>query len=431
MATNVRAKSRPRRIASDEALSWARNLRLNNPYAKMLLCMLSLYVDGEGYCFVSIPALAEDTELSPQTVRGRLAWLEDDAGVIARLPQWVDELGRRNSDGKGRRTSDLIRLLIGVDTGAVEARVSREVDPPSQTGSAGPSSDADPMPGTGSAGQGQPVAPALTLRRPYDSVEGLISEPEPESPPKGPPPGDVSDDDQSVSALEEPEHFPEFWRGYPRHEVMSRYRALELFVAMTPADRMHARAAAPLLAQALKDAKRHPRDAHKWLAERGWLEFPSAKLPPAIAATSKRLIKLAELDLVRLAIGIAGTRPLAVINVTAEETGRQTDGAFWSRPIEADLAAMAKFVGVDQSAWHVVAEGSPSFAAWRDRLNLWLGAEVQPIKMWLEEYDPAVHALPGSDPNFKPRKSQRGLRVPELFPPRRDGTWPADEGQGA
>jgi hypothetical protein len=103
--------------------------------------MLSLYVDGDGFCFVSIPTLADDTELSAQTVRNRLAWLEQ-IGAIARLPQWIDEYGRRNGDrSQGRRTSDLIRLMIDADEDEIEARragetadVSREVSPMPQTG---------------------------------------------------------------------------------------------------------------------------------------------------------------------------------------------------------------------------------------------------------------------------------------------------------
>jgi hypothetical protein len=102
---------RARRIASDEAHAWARNLRLGNPQAKLVLSMITLYVDGEGCCFVSIPALAEDCEMSPDTIRRRLAWLEG-LGVIARTPQWLDAQGHRNSTGPGRRTSDLIRLLM-------------------------------------------------------------------------------------------------------------------------------------------------------------------------------------------------------------------------------------------------------------------------------------------------------------------------------
>ncbi len=54
-------RPRPRRaIAADEAHSWARNLKLGNIHAKLILSMVTLYVDVEGVCFVSIPSLAED-----------------------------------------------------------------------------------------------------------------------------------------------------------------------------------------------------------------------------------------------------------------------------------------------------------------------------------------------------------------------------------
>ncbi|MBW7966787.1 hypothetical protein HYH07_31020, partial [Bradyrhizobium sp. BR 10261] len=46
------AKRRARRIAADEAHSWARNLRLRNLPASIILRTLSLFVDGEGYAFV-------------------------------------------------------------------------------------------------------------------------------------------------------------------------------------------------------------------------------------------------------------------------------------------------------------------------------------------------------------------------------------------
>ena len=45
----------------------ARNLRLKNHQAKLVVCMLTLYVDGDGFCFVSIPALADDTGRSCST----------------------------------------------------------------------------------------------------------------------------------------------------------------------------------------------------------------------------------------------------------------------------------------------------------------------------------------------------------------------------
>jgi hypothetical protein len=75
------------------------------------------------------------------------------------------------------------------------------------------------------------------------------------------------------------------------------------------------------------------------------------------------------------------------------------------------------------AAWPVVDLGTPEFAAWRDRLQLWLGAEPRPEKIWLEDHNPAVHGLPWNHPGFKLRKSKEGLRVPAPWPPRRDGTW--------
>ena len=104
-------KPRPRRIAADEAHAWARNLRLGNPFAKLLLCMLSLYVNGEGECYASVNALADDCELDRKTVMSRLDWLEK-AGFIRRKAQWMDSSGARNCDGRGRRSSDLIVLLM-------------------------------------------------------------------------------------------------------------------------------------------------------------------------------------------------------------------------------------------------------------------------------------------------------------------------------
>jgi hypothetical protein len=112
--------------------------------------MVTLYVDGEGCCFVSIPALAEDCEMSPDTVRRRLAWLES-IGVISRTPQWIDAQGRRTSDGPGKRTSDLIKLL---------------------------------MPGVSPSNQ-QGSSPRLALRQPSHCGKGLISEPEPEQKEEG------------------------------------------------------------------------------------------------------------------------------------------------------------------------------------------------------------------------------------------------------
>jgi DNA-binding transcriptional ArsR family regulator len=120
------------RIAQDLAHAWARNLRLGNPLAKLVLCMLTQYVNGAGECFVGVSHLAEDCELSPTTIRERLAWLET-AGVIRRVPQWIGKGGARNQESHGRQTSHLIKLLIdGVEEYSPE--FEDEVSPPPREG---------------------------------------------------------------------------------------------------------------------------------------------------------------------------------------------------------------------------------------------------------------------------------------------------------
>ena len=412
MTKTERAKPRPRRIAADEAHAWARNLRLNNPHAKLTLSMVSLYVDGDGYCFVSIPTLADDTELSTQTVRNRLTWLEE-IGAIARVPQWVDEYGRRNGEGKGRRTSDLIRLMIDVDPELIEAgargeieTVSREVAPMPQIGSNSPPETADPLP---------------TLRRPYDSAEGLTSEPEPESPPK--PPSGGREGDREDLGENEPEHFAPAWQAWPGHEAMRRDLALAEFRQLEPDKQLLCRAAIGPFVELQKRLRRDTMpNFHLWIRQRRFEEFPNARLPPP--APERRWIEGEELAGLQLAARMA-RRPLRL----AEDPDRGR-GLWSTKPHQADLVAMARFAGSDDHAWHLVELGEPQFAAWRDRLALWLGVEIEAERVWTEEHNPAVHDLPALHPNFRLRKSKMVLRVPAEWPPHRDGSW-GDQGECA
>lgn len=282
MNTNDRAaKRRPRRIAADEAHAWARNLRLGNHHAKMVLTSLTLYVDGDGYCFVGIPSLAEDCELSADTVRRRLVWLEE-IGAIARVSQWVDENGRRNGEGRGKRTSDLIRLLVDdADTSLIEARARGESldDQGVDTDAISPSSQQGL-----NAGE-IPVSPAPALAQPLQSGEGLISfNPEPESPLKVPS-GDEREPDSIGS--EEPEHFAPAWSAWRGHEVMRRDLALAEFRMLSPDKQLHCRSAVPLF-NALQDRLGRTRvmNFHLWVRTRGFEEFPNATAAATAAPSS-------------------------------------------------------------------------------------------------------------------------------------------------
>lgn len=405
-------KRRPRRIAADEAHAWARNLRLRNHHGKSVLRSLTLYVDGDGFCYVAIPTLAEDCELSDDTVRRRLQWLED-IGAIARSAQWIDERGVRNGDGRGKRTTDQIRLMFDADADAIEARaagdfgvVSREVSPSSRRGL---------NPGD------ETVSPAPALRQPSHCGEGLISEPEPESSPKSPSRG--REGDREALEDSEPEDFDPAWQAWPAG-AKRRDLALAEFRQLEPDKQRLCRAA---VAPFLEQLKRLKRDAvpnfHLWIRQRRFEEFPGARLPDP--APAKRWIGGDELAGLQIAVRMA-CRPLRLVDDPDHGRG------LWSlKPLQPDLAALARFAGEDPAAWLQVELGSAQFAAWRDRLALWLGGEIEPERVWIEQHDPAVHDLPVLHPNFRLRKSKHVLRVPAPWPPHRNGTWSSEEGECA
>lgn len=187
----ISKKRRARHVAADEAHAWARTLDLRNPNAKSVLRAMALYVDGEGYCFVGLDQLSADTDLSPDTVRRRLVWLEQ-IGAIARVPQWIDAAGVRNSDARGKRTTDKIRLMVHASADDIEQRAQGHVSADesdissTETTSISPSREQGLNPGV------EGVGPAPALAQPSQCCDPLISEPEPESSPQ-PPSGGVSD----------------------------------------------------------------------------------------------------------------------------------------------------------------------------------------------------------------------------------------------
>jgi hypothetical protein len=196
---------------------------------------------------------------------------------------------------------------------------------------------------------------------------------------------------------------------------------------LPPDKQRHCRAAVADFAAKLKELRqKRGMSFHLWIRAKGFDEFPNAKLdedrprPP-----ERRFVMGDELLGLRVACLIAERRELPVRR--EPELG---EGVWRTIPPQPDLIALAA-CGMPTAAWHVVDLGSSEFAAWRDRLQLWLGAEPRPEKIWLEDHDPAVHGLPWNHPGFKLRKSKEGLRVPAPWPPRRDGTWLDDNASQA
>jgi Helix-turn-helix domain len=165
--------TRKMRIASDIAHGWARNFRLGDSLTKFVLMAVTLYVNDEGSCFVGMATLADDTELSENTIRRRLVWLEE-IGAIKRIPQWLDPRGRRTSDPLrgGKRTSDEIKLCLDADPTDIEAcargtvALAATVSPASVGGL-----DDDPSPAC--VGGLNAVSPSSALHQPSHVGEGL------------------------------------------------------------------------------------------------------------------------------------------------------------------------------------------------------------------------------------------------------------------
>jgi DNA-binding Lrp family transcriptional regulator len=96
---------------SIEALNWARKIYVGDAYGKSVLRAIADYADEHGYCFPSLARLANDCDLSVDSVRRRIKLLEEH-GIIVTFRCWVDETGKRNGEGRGRETSRDIRLRL-------------------------------------------------------------------------------------------------------------------------------------------------------------------------------------------------------------------------------------------------------------------------------------------------------------------------------
>ncbi len=372
------AKRRPRRIAADEAHSWARHLRLRNPGAKDVLKSLSIYVDGEGYCWVSIPTLADDLEMSPDTIRRRLAWLEM-VGAISREAQWIDEYGARNGQQRGRRTTDKIRLLFEADVDAIEARAAGEmVDVENDVVSR--ASDPSKL-----RGSGPPVGTRLGLDRPSQSCEGLISEPEPEGSPVAPL-GGASElsQDQDES---EPEHFAEAWDAWPAK--LRRDLALAEFRKLTAEEARLCRASVPHFLAMLKDLKRdHVPNLNIYVRSRGFREFPTASLDevPKAGRRSYRIDSHEGRAITALYRFGRGS--------LFEHRGRVT----YPLQITARVLAFAELP--DERAWCRI-ETPAQLARWSEFLNAHIYGRRADLG--------------------------RGFMAPHPWPPRKNGTWSSDD----
>ncbi|QDP20682.1 hypothetical protein [Bradyrhizobium cosmicum] len=389
------AKRRARRIAADEAHAWARNLKLRNLQASILLRSLSLYVDGDGVAFAAIPTLAEDCDgLSIDTVRRRLVWLEQ-VGAIARQPQWLDENGVRNGAGRGKRTTDEIRLLFDADPELIEARAQgREphvdaYENPAKTTAISPSSQ---------LGLNPDVSPAPTLGQhsvsPSSTCDQLISEPEPE--PESPKAPEGGEGERCAVEESEPDGFAAAWSAWPGREVQGHRRDLAAteFRLLSPEQRLHCCAAVPLFAAALSRAGRtKPPNFHLWIRNRGFEEFPYRPDGASPVATGPIEENSEAGRAIAALYAVARTRPYV-------SNGR----VVYPGAVSAQILAFAHVA--DKAAWRWITDRQ-QIAAWQ----AFIGA----------------HVFGGRSPLLEKRGDEMGFYAPAKWPPRKDGGWPESD----
>lgn len=119
MTAAARPSRSRERIGADHARLWVRKINLRNPAAKAVLLAAANYMNEDGAAWPGVATLAQDTDLSEDTVINRLRWCES-VGVIALFKAWVDENGNRNHDGNGRVTSSSIRFMFDTPREEIE-----------------------------------------------------------------------------------------------------------------------------------------------------------------------------------------------------------------------------------------------------------------------------------------------------------------------
>lgn len=387
---NAPKPKRRGRVASDSAHAWARCLKLGNPYAKLVLVSCCLYVNDAGSCFVGIATLADDTELSADTVRKRLKWLED-IGAIVRFPRWIDENGRANSDGRGKRTSDEIRLMIDEEPEAIEARANGQSEPVCEDDAMTEAAEVSPLNQQGlnqSPENAQDSAsPRPALGQPSDSGKGLdSSEPEPEVSPPTPLAGGC---DVGLSVLAEAYPIP----------ITDVPKASAVWSALSEQERSEALLGARgyrdfIEKERKRGRNRNVKDCHRWLRDRGWIGYlEQGKKADAIAQRCDIAEGSEEWKAWDVFERICGSSNGILRRYCRGEPG--------SRTVNVPMAFPPVGAGIDKpyDQWETVVEGSGQFAAWLRKLT-----ELPDVRVSAR---PVLH-----EGRMRP-----SLRVPAPWPP--------------
>ena len=410
-----RPRRRPR-AGADAAHAWVRSFALGDPCAKSILLALCNYVNDQGIATAGISTLALDTEYSDNTIRRRLVWLET-IGAIARIPRFRDEHGRINYEGRGKRTSDEIKLLLDADPEEIEtaAAASRNSAATVETEAASP-----PTQGMQSD-TSEEVSPPTALPQPSHTVGGpkTLSKWELGESPQSPPCTEKPKESGLAKKEESDLALSQFKATYPIPTNRPEQLA-SAWSRLNPEDRRKCQRGAEG-ARKLRETnpKRPPPivDPCKFVASPAlWAEYVRYAPPEP-----PRYVKLKP-----------GSDEQLAAAVIAAVAGRKVLTEL-REPIPEGAAALARFANsdglgrpIDYASWLVVERDDPRCVAWQNRVKEWLHVWIEPDRIFLDEYGRRVrHAneaatavwAAGTAWERTVPKSTVGLVVPCEWPP--------------
>lgn len=266
-----------------EAMTWAKRILAPSSGAKYTLFMLANYAGRKGESFYPLTDIADDMQISVDSVRRNLIQLQD-AGMIARI-------ARKRADGS--RSSDLIVLLMDGETRAYAESLGWSAEPRGEAGSAErdpetpgiePLANCDhplagcdhPLPnlqGGGSTGATPIMNQQLTNKiTPTPAARGVSEV--------------ASLRDEAETAERRWEAFKAVW---PFNPKASPGKARAAFMALSPQDREAAIRYAPRYLAATKGGLQ--KHAGNWLADRDWTGFVEQEAQEAQKQDRLRLLE--------------------------------------------------------------------------------------------------------------------------------------------
>lgn len=382
---------------SIRAMNWAMDQATGDPRSQCLLYVIADCASPDGVAWPSIKYMAAKSQQSKATVQRRLKELEE-IGAVARFPRWEDEDGKVNSEGRGRRTSDEIRLLLdrsivirNDDEGTEESAA-----PPSQADTGGLQADTGPV---AQLSDGPPSHCG-------DPYMNRNSEPE-DSPPNPPSGGDATQIEiegwQDFKSAFESDGDP----------IVRVSLAQQLFAALKPDERSRVTLSAKGLIAWRHRQKKPPSkpSAQTFIREIGaWATWEKHAPPDPVACEPPIFVAEDSEDWQALRV-LAAIRNEPELRALALDHGR----GLMLKALRPAVKALAQFAGdqIDTSAWKIFEEGTQQCGAWcefaRMRPHNVDTGETRVMQVGSKIYnDWQVKVV--------------GVRVPCEWPPRKDGT---------